>query len=708
MSDKYSHASLGNIFKEIKDKRILIPNFQRKFVWERDKQKKLLASFMVGLPIGSILLLEGQKKDFAFKKLCYRYQAKTNKGKNAEANYSCKFLLDGQQRLSCLWSIFCDFQINDKDLNINELYKGLRTRWYLKVKVDDDMEDNWGWNNLSFNSSKITKSIIPENIVDNIDYRVVRTTAKKSVDELAKEGLIPLFGVFEDTQDSFYKKVIDQISKNRLSIIQRKATEDPQIAINLLSKIDKNIEKYLSNDSEDNKLKILVSWIKLSTKWSSDIEKFLEGLLDNDLSIIKLPKDETLRATAIFGNLNKGGTRLSTFDLIIAKVYSTKQEASLRELIIKILNDDIVFQKNSLGLHDKVTWSAENVKAFNQKNEILENVVVNQFLNILSLICYSKRSVPNRELGTSLLKSDYIKQKSILNLSVKEVMENYKQATNCLKNALIFLQFRCGVPSVNHLLYDLMLLPIAYVLAESRTLKKKAVLDKLEYWYWLSLFSGRYREKQTQRCIEDLKDLYKWIIKKDNSIFEEKLSFKQERFKNLLNVQGYITKELLLQERTENKIPVAITNGILQYVLSKSPIDLQLQTQTLIPLNTWNLPEKLEKHHIIPLNEVTKIGETTKKIRDDKHHILNSPLNLCYISTTANGQIKDYSPHKYLTFIVNNFSSLSLSTHCIPNDEKLFKDIKDNPSDEHVKKFCERRFQELEKDIREELRRLAP
>jgi uncharacterized protein with ParB-like and HNH nuclease domain len=42
---------------------LLLPNFQRDFVWDRkEKQKDLLASFVFNIPIGSLLILNGEKE----------------------------------------------------------------------------------------------------------------------------------------------------------------------------------------------------------------------------------------------------------------------------------------------------------------------------------------------------------------------------------------------------------------------------------------------------------------------------------------------------------------------------------------------------------------------------------------------------------------------------------------------------------------------
>ena len=49
--------ALSNLIDKIVKKEILLPDFQRKFIWkEEEKQGRLIASVLAKMPIGSILL----------------------------------------------------------------------------------------------------------------------------------------------------------------------------------------------------------------------------------------------------------------------------------------------------------------------------------------------------------------------------------------------------------------------------------------------------------------------------------------------------------------------------------------------------------------------------------------------------------------------------------------------------------------------------
>lgn len=67
---KYEQVEFTKIIKDIKENRVVLPDFQRGFVWkDKNKQKALIASILTRIPIGSILLLETKGSSYKYKKL---------------------------------------------------------------------------------------------------------------------------------------------------------------------------------------------------------------------------------------------------------------------------------------------------------------------------------------------------------------------------------------------------------------------------------------------------------------------------------------------------------------------------------------------------------------------------------------------------------------------------------------------------------------
>lgn len=61
--------NLKNIIEEIKNNKIMLPDFQRQFDWNIEKQSGLVASVLTKLPVGGILLLEADSKDYKSKRI---------------------------------------------------------------------------------------------------------------------------------------------------------------------------------------------------------------------------------------------------------------------------------------------------------------------------------------------------------------------------------------------------------------------------------------------------------------------------------------------------------------------------------------------------------------------------------------------------------------------------------------------------------------
>jgi uncharacterized protein with ParB-like and HNH nuclease domain len=107
MSSKYQIIKLTEIFGDLGAKSdYFLPNFQRDFVWDLEKQRALLASFIAGLPIGSVLLISGDEGTFAARELGFMVAA--------IPGGNCNYILDGQQRLSTLSIALADpFRTSD-------------------------------------------------------------------------------------------------------------------------------------------------------------------------------------------------------------------------------------------------------------------------------------------------------------------------------------------------------------------------------------------------------------------------------------------------------------------------------------------------------------------------------------------------------------------------------------------------------------------
>ena len=112
----YRGTSIKETLAKIDRHEILLPAFQRKFVWEPERIESLLDSLMRGYPIGTFLFWELEKEsfndgDFLFYEFIRDY-SEFNRYNNPQACKSTTFpvvwsALDGQQRLTALYIAFC-------------------------------------------------------------------------------------------------------------------------------------------------------------------------------------------------------------------------------------------------------------------------------------------------------------------------------------------------------------------------------------------------------------------------------------------------------------------------------------------------------------------------------------------------------------------------------------------------------------------------
>jgi hypothetical protein len=699
--------SLIDLLKKADNSELVLPNFQREYVWKLEQQKLLIASFLVNLPIGTFLILDGDKDDFISKPLCFN--------KQATPLQNCLFLLDGQQRLSTIKSAFSDLlNFNDWQINFDDLFYLLRNKWYLDLK-EESCRECLGFEKLNFKQvitiagSKVSVPILsikePGDILDAIKivqifkgsrkdtkFHPGRTFSPNSTSEFDKKNElatlfatdteIPLFDFLNEKQ-TIIKNTLKLIASIRLNVLKDEVLEDAKNnyakSCLYLQHLDDNIQsKYINANWRE----IDLIWDTLKDNWVEDILEYFKDLFKSELMIPNIKSNELSRATSVFEFMNKGGTPLDSFDIMVAKFAQVGAQNTLYEKLKEIITKDFQIPA-SVTENNQISYNCENFGVFS--NNTISKHIKEIFLNFISI-----NTIPViNDIELSNIKKD-----KILSLNKTQIDGSLFEAEKALQRSLSFLQFRCGFHNYNLLSYNLMLLPIGMLLKDDAVWNDRNKVDKIEYWYWTSLFSGRYREKQNQRSIQDIKELYKWVVQDIDSV-----DIKTRKSKIFLET-NYSDEKTLLLQNDDKSVPTAIYNGILQYVLSGKPSDFTLNTTKLIP---WDISANrivLEDHHIIPLGSVTTINESSKQLRSNKSNVLNSPLNRTYITRIANQQISSLSLDRYLPILNNSITH----SQFIPNGP--YNQI---PSDRAFQEsFIKARFDLIKREILNELNRLVP
>lgn len=721
-------AKIRDLIQQNDDKKLVLPDFQRDLEWNMEKQKSLLASFFVNLPIGSLLLLEGKKDSFAAREIGVPNM-------RIEPYDDCLFLLDGQQRLTTLKYTFTDiFNVENWRDRWLQIYSPLRARWFLKVKPSKEQEDIFGYRKLQPTS---LCQFEPGDIIDSIISKKVHRTktdqqynpgfSPKGEDGkplkhhkkeliiakyLAENHIVPLYSMFGGSEHSLHSKVINAIAKNRTIELQAELADISDQAariaatVNILQPVEPNISEYIENPDTfiDD---INSAWSLLYSNWSISLRKQLESILDYEVQLISLPLAEIARAVSIFTSINEGGQKLDNYDLVVAKAAKDNTKESLTMRIRQQVFSNTPLSKGIVdNILNEQSWTPSHMNLV--EGSKLCKDFKDQYLNLLSI--YSHTSYGD----VQSIKVEHTKAKRHLSLTHDQINENSSTVINSLVKAYEFLQYRCGIPSIQNLPYKLMALPIAYLMLD-KDIQSESTFNKIEYWYWSSLFGGYYREAQNERCISDLQNLYTWVVSSCENPFESRLD-------SVLTGSKYSDKETLLL-KADVKPAKAIEHGILQYILSTQPRDFLPKNYKTIKLRTWEISRmerlnftysedgnqqtvhhhiRTQVHHILPLNNATSLGQSSKEIRNNPEHILNSPLNLTLISDKANGLLSDLTPDKYIEMITEH----AFDNHLLPPADSV-KKVNGETDDEYYIRFLTARFNIIRATLINELDNLV-
>ncbi|MGC8121992.1 GmrSD restriction endonuclease domain-containing protein [Marinobacter sp. VGCF2001] len=736
-----SNIQLSEVFKLSEEEKLVLPDFQRDFKWNRDKQTSLLASVMLQFPVGSILVLNGKKGDFAFRKLGDIDQHVSS------GDEDCVYLLDGQQRISTLFYIFTDqfsrAKFESEELfkqSLTTVYSKLKKRWFLRLPQFDGDDENqpadiFGYKDLEFKESEIS-NLEPDEIMDCFEsfsfnesnkqvgswwspFFEFRATNRRSFmaafrDGCLTEKLIPLFYCKSDDK-SLLHAAISSLAVYQAGKLQLETSDDLEKVLNALREFDyEGVTDSLQtvNDIRDNHNDLRVIWERKASRWAEEVGAYLLKLAGG-YEVPSIWTSDVSRAIPIFRHLNEGGIRLGDYDLVVAKaakkLEKTDPAYSLGSEIRQVIDQPLQLPP---ALLQNLPNGIDAPEYFWPSNfEITEDLIPNStfqslILSLLSLIS----KVPYGSLldneGNFRINASHTKSKEILSLSTEQIRSNVDNVVKALCRTFAFLNIRCGVCSLSDLHYRLMALPIAYVFFDDSLWSNSSVHDKVEYWYWSSIFSGSYLFDQNKRSINDLVYLFRWVSAEIPNPFKS-------REINVLEEDRFSSKNLLTF-RIDGELPSkAIRVAIMQYTLSKLPLDFLFdQNSRILPWcvsGTSEHPDvvesfELEDHHVFPLAQAKDIGQSSAELRKRADHPLNSPLNRTYISKTANRIISSAATGDYLPLIGETGGvNVICKSHLLPRVENYQGNEK---TDEYYLSLLDKRFEELDSALKAELHEL--
>lgn len=695
MKDKAKlKVDFSEMVEEIEQEQILLPDFQRGFKWtNKEMQGKLAASVLCKMPIGSVLLLDLPGKEYAARRIGSSEQ---DAPIVLETDEKREFLLDGQQRITVMVNLFSNLIHEGNGTRLDSL----KRRAFLgiaKPTQKEKYENNWwGLKWLYFPLATPEKDIpkfLTEDIVDTIfleDFTKSRPSpfspyCEWDVDQLISYCIsndeyyfIPLYLLARRKDDRMQRRnrivlqhIIEKIADGQVMRLEQEYD-------NLITEAEK--KNWLKPLEEgDNVIQEIINNRQALTEclqsrkmvWVGDMESYLYSCVNSmNLHIMDVPNSSREKAIEIFENMNKGGVKLSTFDLVMARGARDNRhfrkelekecgqdrsypEGNIPDRIRKYCLDYIQQKRRGKGKYNALI----DIKCIESNGEY-SKVFQDAFLNVLSLKCHDVEACELEiNNGAPQEQRNYredMSREKILNLTSKEINANCKACCKALDNAAFFLKTRCGIRNITEVNYRLMYTVLSYLFLKEEIYEKKAVWNLLTAWYWCAIFSGSYNQDQNMQANRDIALLSKIIREnKDNGNYIKGL---QER---MWKASDFSDKDFLLYKRSQqtgNYPKEILGDYICQFYLAHGYNDILPDKNgrlTFLCTFTEENAEAIEKHHIVPKMSFQSIREENEwsKTKEGKCNVVNSPLNMVYISRGTNKKISSCDLPAYLKYV---------------------------------------------------------
>ena len=634
-----------DLINDIVNKELVLPDFQRKFVWKKEMMLKLYTSVICRMPLGSILILKSSDTSFACKEIGARNRTDAYSNsipKDKELSY----LIDGQQRVTTLLAGFST-RFLERFLNTDECAKeALLNLFFINIPTIDNQDkelDIFKVKNLDFNaaeykSDKYLQSNIINKLITSAKISEIITNKKRTESYNLKDKNQMNQIIKYCTNDS-----IDGFFKIPLQFINSKDSDFKNYLNTILMTIAQRFA--FDSDPEIKMQKVL--------NWTINVNEYLTFCLSNiDLNKIIVSNSDKIRAIDIYSNLNIGGVALSVFDLLMAKVGTVEKE-NFYDLIVKYIQNENAEKyppklykdedKDWLSKKNYFNASTQIAKVIDKKTGDITKEYINVFLNVLSMYITQKNRDKSVEFDENCIKQD-----RILELNAQKICDSAETVCRAIDRALFFFQTRCGIRKISDINYLAQLVVVAYFFTDDNLYKTKDVFDIFEYWYWITVFAYLYPSNQNIKIFQEIPKFELYFENRKNN--PEILDYLRKCQAKVLNREDYSDVLTLTYSKDAREYPPpVICNYICQFYLSRGYTDLCTDER----LNFFTSSE-LEIHHLMPLGSSPEYKEkkltcnaSTLELRQKKNNKYNSPLNMLYITSDSNNMISSMDYETY-------------------------------------------------------------
>ncbi len=265
-------TSLYEILKNIHEGKIQLPDFQRRWVWDDNRIKGILASVAKSFPIGAVMLLETGNNSIRFKTKVVEGAPESN-GVKPEL-----LILDGQQRLTSLYqSIISNRVVKTRNSKGYEI-----KRWYyidMQKALDPatDLEEAI----FSINENKIITKNIGRDIVLDLSTRELEYENLMypvwMVDEYSdwRRGFNRHWNHSSDKSelwDEFEELIINSFNHYMLPVIEMKKTNPKEAVCQVFEKVNTggvslSVFELLTASFASDDFDLKEDWAKIESKF---------------------------------------------------------------------------------------------------------------------------------------------------------------------------------------------------------------------------------------------------------------------------------------------------------------------------------------------------------------------------------------------------------------------------------------------------------
>ena len=153
---RIQNYSIRDVMKGVEGRKMILPAFQREFVWRRKDIERLFDSLLQGFPINTLMfwevddIMNGVMEYYEFLSSKFQESVSTNSIYQVRDNDSKIIVVDGQQRLTSLWiSLYGSYTL-EKDKNETYLYLNLDAPNNSNDSEDDSINSTASYYNFRF------------------------------------------------------------------------------------------------------------------------------------------------------------------------------------------------------------------------------------------------------------------------------------------------------------------------------------------------------------------------------------------------------------------------------------------------------------------------------------------------------------------------------------------------------------------------------